>query len=172
MFQERKATKVDLFRKRLKHLEYFENLIIRYQTVIGRTNYNYYYSTANPSIPIPSHFKRKIDLIDSKGLKLNLKNHIIYLFLLEKNCLTFNKIMKELREIELLSKWAKMPKRVSLNLAELKAFNIILAENEKKDIKNQKFILNYNILHEFYGFDYFKLKKIMRNHFFTRNKKK
>ena len=41
-----------------------------------------------------------------------------------------------------LSKWTKMPKRVALDLAELKTFNIILSKSEKKDIKNQKFILD------------------------------
>ena len=121
----------------------------------------------NPPITLPTHFKRKIELIDTTGLKMNLKNLILYLFLLENSCLTFDEILKKLKEKKILSNWAKTPKRVALDLAELKAFNIILAKSEKKDIKNQIFILNYNKLNDFYGHDFIELGKIMRNHFST-----
>jgi len=126
----------DKFVERLKFLEYLDKLLVSYRS--GRDNY--YYSRLNPLMEISSHFTRYIDLLDRNGIKRNIKN-LIMLILIGKS-MKFNNIINELRNLGIFHKHGLTPKNIKLSLAQLKSFDIIIADDDKIELEKQRFIIN------------------------------
>jgi len=64
IFEKNKIEDEDIFRLRLKYLEYQDDLLGSFQKRIGSSNVNFYYSQINRPLKIPEEYKRKIELIN------------------------------------------------------------------------------------------------------------
>ncbi len=130
------------------------------------------YSTINPPLNVPPYFKRKIDIIDNKGIKKNLKNLIIYILLLENKSLKFNDITNNIKRSHVFNKNSLFPKNIKLNLAELRSFEILIVDKLHESIEKQEFLLNISILPCYYGIKSNQLLEKLQNLFLSLNLKK
>ena len=146
LFGSQKAINLDKFRDRLKYFEFLENLISHYRL----SNRKYYYSTINSHPKIPSGGERYIDLIDKNGIKKNIKNYIVYFFMLEDRKLSFNEVKEALLNSSFFNKNSLFLKNIKLNIAELTAFDILINLKYRVNITRQEFILNHSKLVEYY----------------------
>ena len=146
LFGSQKATNLDKFRDRLKYFEFLENLISHYRL----SNRKYYYSTINSHPKIPYGGERYIDLIDKNGIKKNIKNYIVYFFILEDRKLNFNEVKEALLNSSFFNKNSLFLKNIKLNIAELTAFEILINLKYRVNITRQEFILNHSKLFEYY----------------------
>lgn len=162
LFDVNKVQNRDKFVERLKFLEYLDNLLVSYRS--GRDNY--YYSQLNPLMDVPSHFTRYIDLIDRNGIKRNIKNLIV--FILIGKSLRFDDIISELRSRDVFHTHMLTPKNIKLFLAQLKSFDIIIADDDRKELEKQRFILNTSVLYNYYNMNAMSLKEELSNLFFKK----
>jgi len=146
LFGSQKAINLDKFRDRLKYFEFLENLISHYRL----SNRKYYFSTINSHPKIPSGGERYIDLIDKNGIKKNIKNYIVYFFMLEDRKLSFNEVKEALLNSSFFNKNSLFLKNIKLNIAELTAFDILINLKYRVNITRQEFILNHSKLDEYY----------------------
>ncbi len=146
-----KSDNINVFRWRLKFLELRDNLIGRYLTREGRIRKSYYYSKLNPPKDIPKDFKFNIELIESTGnLKRNVKNLIIYYYLIDNEWKEFNNIRNVLLSSKIFAKSSLRPNTIEIYLLELINVDIIIVDNQEIDFKQQKFLLNISILPKYY----------------------
>jgi len=168
IYENNSATNRDIFRTRLKYLEYRDHLLESFQQRIGRSNVNFYFSKLNPPQEIPLNFRKKIELVDNNGyIKTNLKNLIIFIFLhdISQN-LNFNELAEILIDINFFKESTLRPNRILLDLAELKTFDILLNISEEDvDISKQDYVLNISILPKYYDLEFKDLKEIMESYF-------
>ncbi len=136
-----------------------DNLLVSYRS--GRDNF--YYSKLNPLMEIPSHFTRHIGLIDRNGIKRNIKN-LIVLILIGKS-MKLKNIINELRILGIFHKHGLTPKNIKLSLAQLKSFDIIIADDDKTELEKQRFIINTSVLYKFYNMSAILLKEELSNLF-------
>ncbi len=157
LYDKNKVQNRDKFIEKLKFLEFLDNLLISYRS--GRDNY--YQSKLNPLMDIPSHFTRYIDLIDRNGIKRNIKN-LIVLILIGKS-LKLNDIISELRCRNVFHKHTLTPKNIRLSIAQLKSFDIIIADDDRKELEKQRFIINTSVLYRVYNMNAILLKEELSN---------
>ena len=79
LYEDNRVKDIDLLRNQLKFYEFNENILIKYRN----KKYSYYCSKYKIPRKIPTEHKRDIELMDSKGIKKNIKNLIIFIFLSE-----------------------------------------------------------------------------------------
>ncbi|MHA1895299.1 MAG: hypothetical protein ACTSX4_12435, partial [Candidatus Helarchaeota archaeon] len=144
LYSKNKIDYVSDFNRELKKIEILEGLIIRFQTRVKSSNVNYYYSKKfKADIQIPQNFKQRIDLIDrNKIVKKNLKNLIIFIFLKNTKLMEFSEILVNLENLNVFSLSTLRPNRVLLEISELKCFDILIEDDNYKEVENQKFFLN------------------------------
>jgi len=146
LFESQKATNLDKFRNRLKYIEFLDNLIGHYREL----HYKHYYSKIYPPSKIPPQFKRIIDLVDKNGIKKNIKNLIIYIFILENRSINFNELVNKLKSSLVFSKNSLFLKNIKLNLMELVSFEFLVIDDSHKVIEDQVFVLNASTLYNYF----------------------
>ncbi|TFG27489.1 MAG: hypothetical protein EU532_07260 [Promethearchaeota archaeon] len=169
LYEENRVENPDIFRYRLKYLEFQDGLLDRVQERIGRSNFNYYFSTINPPPEIPSNLRRKIELLDrNENLKFNLKNLIVFIFLLNDNeFLAYKQILDHLIQMKVFKESTLRQNRVLLDIAELKSFEILVSYDEKENLEDQCLALNKSIIPKYYRINSFKLRELMEYYFFN-----
>ncbi|MBA7545319.1 hypothetical protein ES705_37685 [subsurface metagenome] len=163
IFEGKKITKLDSFVYRLKFFEYIDNLIGHFRKKEGKVYKNYYYSKLNPPKNLPNNMIYYIDLVKLNGeIIRNIKNLIISLFIRNNIVKSFEIILEEILETKIFSQSSVPKSRIKLYLMELVAFNILLADDGKEDIKSNKFLFNLNALEDIFKLD----SKVIKNKYY------
>ncbi len=160
LYQKNKINNVSDFNRELKKIELLEGSLISYQTRLGRSNVNYYFSTAYTLSKIPDNYHRKIDLITRKGNpKKILKNLIIHLFISNNKGYEFKELIEILNDYNIFNPTTLRPNRIILDIAELKNFDIIIEDDKDIELYEHRFVLNISLLPKYYKMELNKLKK-------------
>lgn len=166
LYDKNKIENVSDFNREIKKIELLEGQIHCFQTRIGRSNVNKYFSTTYDLPEIPSGFYRRINLISRNGIpKKCLKNLMIYTFMVNKLNLTYIELIENIMNSNVFHLSTFRPNRILLDIAELKNFEILIEDNSEKDIEEQSFFLNASILPSYFNMELIGLKKQLENLF-------
>ena len=124
----------------------------RYLKKEGRFNRRYYYNPSKPPSEVPNGFYKDPNLISipNEIVLENVKNLIIKIFLSENKWRTFKQIRELILKVNKLGHSATRPHNLYMFVLELCYFDILLVDDESKEIDEQKYYLNTSILPQFY----------------------
>ena len=159
LYNNNKIENADIYRWRLRFLEFEDEILGRFRVREGKKWKTFYFSKLNPPPHIPPDFHRNIELIESNGnLKRNVKNLITYSYLKKNNWRSCQQIREELFKYKIFAKSTLRLNVVKLYLLELISFEILIINNNELDFKDQLFLLNNQLLPDFYGMNLETLK--------------
>ncbi|MEJ2295576.1 MAG: hypothetical protein P8Y23_12540, partial [Candidatus Lokiarchaeota archaeon] len=152
-FLDKKRIKdVDNLARKLKNLEYRMGLIGSYLKKEGRYNRRYYYNPLKSLSEMPDGFYKDPNLISipNEIVLENVKNLIVKIFLSDNKWRKFKAIRELILKLNKLGHSALRPHNLYMFVLELCYFDILLVDDESKELDDQKYFLNTSVLTKFY----------------------